>query len=951
MFVRSQREIALRLLTGSSAAVLALSLTPAASAQDATPAAPVAAAPVAAAPAAEPQATPDAQATSGAVTAPSGDAGQPVEAASAPGGEDIVVTGVRASLRSAQAIKRNSDQIVDSIVAEDIGKLPDRNVAEALQRISGIQIQRSYGEGSSVAIRGLTQVRTEINGRDSFTASGSNGLSFEDVPSELLAGVDVYKNPAADMIEDQISGTINLRTRKPFDFDGFRASASVTNSYFDLYKKSKPSGSLLLSDRWDTGIGEIGILVDVAYQKTAFRQDVISTEPFYTLNPAVASDAATLAALGRTGQVTTLPHGTGIGQTLGDRRRFGTDVSIQWRPTSTLEFTGEVLRSDYKFQWQDYSYFAYTGGDAITPAAGAAFTYAPNGDFQSGTFANVPTASNTSLTRRHSITTDYSLNGKWTPSSKLTITADGQYVRGTTKNLRSIVSLASSPVTLYQDISGTIPVVNITNATSLTDPSQYSVGYYLDHIDRSTATDKTARLDVEYKVGDGFLQSIKVGGRFADRKNSTQDAGYRFVYVGRAIGDGDQEQANLSDFFRGNADLFGNVLAFPAATTLDYDATLKQLQIDSKVAYVPSSLNEQSQKTYTGYATAKFAANALPIPIDGTLGLRVVKTELNTSGFIENRTYNPATGTNNDPTTTPVSYDQSYTSILPSANIRIHLTDKLQARVAASKAIARPTFSQLNASVSFSEPGRNADGSVVSGPYTATFGNPLLKPLKADQLDGSLEWYFAKAGSLTGAVFYKKVRNFIQTVSVDQTITYPNGNAYDYRVTTSANGDKGTIKGFEVAYSQFFDFLPAPLDGFGVQANFTYVDSKAPSPLAADTSGNAVSVPLELLSKYSYNLVGIYEKGKLSARAAYNWRSKYVITTAGNGTGSLPVINKGFGQLDASVNYNVTDHFSLGVDGTNLLDTRRATYFGVETRPRDVQLNDRRISGTARITF
>jgi iron complex outermembrane receptor protein len=200
-------------------------------------------------------------------------------------------------------------------------------------------------------------------------------------------------------------------------------------------------------------------------------------------------------------------------------------------------------------------------------------------------------------------------------------------------------------------------------------------------------------------------------------------------------------------------------------------------------------------------------------------------------------------------------------------------------------------------------------------------------------------------------VFYKKVRNFIQTVSVDQTITYPNGNAYDYRVTTSANGDKGTIKGFEVAYNQFFDFLPAPLDGFGVQANFTYVDSKAPSPLAADTSGAALSVPLELLSKYSYNLVGMYEKNKFSARAAYNWRSKYVVTTAGNGTGSLPVINKGFGQLDASVNYNVTDHFSLGVDGTNLLDTRRATYFGIETRPRDVQLNDRRISGTARITF
>jgi TonB-dependent receptor len=868
---------------------------------------------------------------------------------------DIVVTGVRASLMSAQARKRDANVIVDSIVATDIGKLPDRNVAEALQRISGIQIQRNLGEGSSVAIRGLTQVRTEINGRDSFTASGSNGLSFEDVPSELLGAVDVYKNPGADMIEDQISGTIDLRTRKPFDFSGFKISASATNSYFDLYEKSKPSFNVLVSDRWDTGIGEIGILVDVAYQKTAFRQDVISTEPFYTLDQSINSstglpnspaDVATAAALGRTGQTTTLPHGTGIGQTLGDRRRLGTDVSIQWRPNPTLEFTAEVLRSDYKFQWQDYSYFAYTSGNSITPAAGAPFTFAPNGDFQSGTFADVPTASNTSLTRRHSITTDYSLNGKWNPSPNLTVTGDLQYVRGTTKNLRSIISLGSNPVTLYQDISGSTPTIHIGPQASLTDPNSYSVGYYLDHIDHSTATDKSARFDAEYRFDDSFLKSIKVGVRYSDRKNSTQDAGYRFVYVGHPIGAGDQETVDLSDFFRGQADLFGNVLSFPASTTLNYDATLAQLGINSKVAYVPSSLNEERQKTIAGYAVAKFAFDGLSMPIDGNIGLRVVQTKLNASGFNETATYNDALGTNNPPVATAVSYTQNYTSILPSLNLRLHLTDRLQARFAASRAMARPNFSQLNPSVFFSEP-----GPTQLGPYTISYGNPLLKPLTANQLDLSLEWYFSKSSSLTGALFYKKVKNFIQTVSGDQTITYSNGNPYDYLATTSVNGDKGTIKGFEVAYNQFFDFLPQPLDGLGIQANFTYVDSKAPSPMAADTSGNALSLPLELLSKYSYNLVGIYEKGKISARVAYNWRSKYVVTTAGNGTGSLPIINKAFGQLDASVNFNVTDHFSLGIDATNLLDTKRATYFGVDTRPRDVQLNDRRISGTARVTF
>ncbi|WP_279606585.1 TonB-dependent receptor [Sphingobium yanoikuyae] len=374
------------------------------------------------------------------------------QSSDAPVSEDgIVVTGVRASLSSAQSIKRNSDVIVDSIVAEDIGKLPDRNVAEALQRITGIQVQRQYGEGSSVAIRGLTQVRTELNGRDIFTASGANQLNLEDIPSELLSGIDVYKNPSADLIEDQLSGTINFRTRKPFDFDGLKVAATATQSYFDLTDKFKPSASLMVSDRWDTGIGEIGILASVSFQKTAFRQDTISTEPFYTLDPTNATDAEVLASLGRTGQTTTLPHGTGIGEVYGDRRRLGTDVALQWRPSDTLELTAEVFRSDYKFRFDDYSFFAYSSGSAIIPQPGAAFTYADNGDFESGTFIDVPVGNNTSAQTRHSTTTDYSLNLKWKPVDNLTITADGQYVDAKTKNLRSIFGLNGVADTLYQD--------------------------------------------------------------------------------------------------------------------------------------------------------------------------------------------------------------------------------------------------------------------------------------------------------------------------------------------------------------------------------------------------------------------------------------------------------------------------------------------------------------------
>ncbi len=906
------------------------------------------AAPQEEAPATTAPATSNAQQASGTV-APSADAGQVADAApaadaAAPG--DIVVTGVRASLQSAQNIKRNSLQIVDSIVAEDIGKLPDRNIAEALQRISGIQIQRNFGEGSSVAIRGLTQVRTELNGRDIFTANNSsNALSLEDVPSELLAGIDVYKNPSADLIEGQLSGTINFRTRKPFDFDGFKISGAATNTYYDLVKKSKPSASLLISDRWDTGIGEIGILASASYQKTSFRQDTISTEPFYTLDPSNANDAATLASLGRTGQTTTLPHGTGIGEVFGDRRRLGIDVSLQWRPTDTLEFTGEVFRNDYKLRSYGYSYFAYTSGASITPQPGAVFTYAPNGDFQSGTFTDVPIGNNTSIGSRHSVTTDYSLNGKWKPTANLTITGDLQYVDSKTDNLNSIVGLSGVATTLSQDISGEVPAFQITSANGLANPATYSKGFYLDNLNNSKGTDKVGRLDGEYRFDGGILSSIKAGFRFADRRNRTSDTGYR--YTGLTGAATNLRYVDLSGFFRGQADLFGDIQAFSLPTVLSYDDTRQSLGITSTPGYVPSGTNTQAQKTYTGYAAAFFKADDLPVPIDGNLGVRVVQSKVAVSGFyqqVDLITAPDGTQSTAAPTFTEVNEANTYTSVLPSLNVRGRLTDRLQLRFAASKNISRPDFNQLNPSLTITEPGT----AQIDQQHVTSTGNPYLKPMKSTNFDASLEWYFAKSGSLTVAGFYKDISNYIQTVITPRNVTFTDGVTATYDVTTYNNASKAKVKGAEVAYQQFFDFLPGALSGLGVQANFTYVDSQAPSP-ASD--GPVTQLSLEGLSKYNYNLIGIYERGLISARVAYNWRSEFLVTTSANGTGNLPQFQKASGQLDASITANITPHLSLTLNGTNLTNTVRSTYYGITSRPRDLIMSDRQISGVARITF
>lgn len=878
---------------------------------------------------------------------------------------DIVVTGVRASLSSAQSIKRNSDVIVDSIVAEDIGKLPDRNVAEALQRITGIQIQRSFGEGSSVAIRGLSQVRTEINGRDVFTANGGRTLSLEDVPSELLSGIDVYKNPSADLIEGGIGGLINLRTRKPFDFDGFKASASASINYYDLYGKSKPQGNLLLSDRWDTGIGEIGVMIDVGYQKTAFRQDQISSQPFYELNPADANDAATLAGLGRTGKDTYLAHGVGIGEYLGDRRRLGIDAAVQWRPTDTLELTAEYVRSDYKFRYGDYSFFAYTGDNDITPDYTAPFAFDDAGNFRSGTFVNVPINANTSLETRHSVTSDYSFNAKWKPTDRLSVTGDFQYIKGVTDGQRSIVILSSTAERLYQEVGNGAPTMIIspdndpTNGNGLvTDPANYASGAgYLDHIEHSVGTEYAGRVDAEYKFEDSILRAIKVGLRYTDRSAVTDSSTYNYYGLNTLPSSLLEVRPFRGDLYRGFQGVPDGAVFVNRGIVLDYDATRAALApytgdpaaLLKGVGYQPSDRNTQGEKTYTAYGLVKFGFDDLPVRIDGNIGVRVVKTDVATSGFsVQTPQAEDANGNvipGNGPISfVPISVSSEYTSVLPSLNLRFHLTDQLQLRLAASKGLTRPDFSQLNPNINIVEFNSG------SGLRTASSGNANLRPLTAKQFDASLEWYFSSAGSLYAAAFYKKVDGFIANITSTETFDLGHGN-FNVDVTRPVNGDNGKIKGFEVGGNSFFDFLPGLWSGFGVQANFTMVDSKAPSPNAFDNEGNQLFVPLEQLSKYSYNLVGFYDKGALSARVAYNWRSKYVVTTRGNGSGNLPIFNAARGQVDASVTYTVTPQFALTVDGVNLTDTENRTYYGVPSRPQSSVLNDRRISITARLTY
>mgnify|MGYP000892648235 CR=1 FL=1 len=264
--------------------------------------------------------------------------------------EEIIVTGIRAQVQSAQAIKQNAEQLVDSVTAVDIGALPDRSVTEVLQRIPGITIGRTANgrdadrlsiEGSGVQIRGLSLVRGEFNGRDSFGASNGRALGFEDVPPELMAGVDVYKNPSADMIEGGLGGLVNLRTREPFDAKGRIVAGSVDYSYTDLRKEGKPSGSVLYSDRWESNkLGQFGVLVDLAYSELSTRADTFSVNPYRErvgADPNATDKPGNYIAGVAPGKTVYVPDGWGYRTLDFERERFGVAGVLQWSPDARWE--------------------------------------------------------------------------------------------------------------------------------------------------------------------------------------------------------------------------------------------------------------------------------------------------------------------------------------------------------------------------------------------------------------------------------------------------------------------------------------------------------------------------------------------------------------------------------------------------------------------------------------
>jgi len=898
--------------------------------------------------------------------------------------EEIVVTGQRASIQSAQKIKQNAEQLVDSITSTDIGALPDRSVTEALQRVAGVTIGRTSDgrdadrlsvEGSGVQVRGLSWVRGELNGRDSFSAKSGRSLSFEDIPPELMAGVDVYKNPSADIVEGGVGGTVNLRTRLPFDSAKRIIAYSIDGSYGDLAKKWKPSGSVLYSDRFQTGIGEIGFLVDLSDSKLKSRTDTISVDPYYARTDLVA------------GKTVYVPGGFGYRSLDFDRERKGIDAAIQWRPNDQWEGTFQFLRSSALMASSEHA-VGFNVGSTNGPAAGTSFTYDDTGHFLKGTLAQTPGGTSlgsstidTRYAERSSVTSDYSLNLKYNPNDKWSFSGDVQYIYAKTKTVDTTAFNAlsgdASPASL--DLTGSLPVITMNNNTAYTsNPASYYLQAVMDHHDRNEGSELATRFDGGYTFDDdGWLKSFKFGVRSTYRQSTTRETAYRWDTVAPSWSAPSIDQLSaykgqyslytFDNYFRGAAHLPATFVMPAASFVHDYASFAQAIaQIaaangggwrpfsgdfeDQSATGGKGSTNHQKEKTLAGYAMLRFGHDVSlggeERALDGNIGVRVVKTETTSQGIQLFNTNTQAGIPAADlafanGAKSPYVGGRDYVNVLPSLNLRLKVTPEMFVRFAAAKAVVRPDFAQLQPNYTISATNGYLTGGICGSSipstaqancvyqYTANAGNPNLKPIRSTQYDLAWEWYFAPTGSLTATLFYKDIYNFITNGS--QAVTFTNnGVTRTVQVIEPYNAGHGTIKGFEAAYQQYFDFLPGALKGLGVQANFTYVDSKgarnaASNPYDSTQVSNITThgdeLPLEGLSKKSYNVAALYDLGKFSARLAYNWRERYLLTTTAANI-NIPAWYDDYGQLDGSVFYTVNDNIKVGFQAVNLTNTR-----------------------------
>jgi len=863
----------------------------------------------------------------------------------------VVVRGIRKSMKAAIDIKKAAINTVDSIAAEDLGKLPDQNVAESLQRIPGVTIERNRGEGRYVSVRGFGPKfnAVTVNGRTLATDNNGREFSFDVLPSELIAGADVYKSPQANINGASIGATVDVRTLRPLDQSkSFSAAGSIGSQHAELADTNNPEASGVLS--WRNDARTFGVALSASYIDQEVRDDEFtigaghvyrsSTDSYYdaggVAGARIGPDVAAFSNI-------SMPSNLSPFFFVRKKKMTGLNGSVQWKPAENLTLTLDTL---------------YSKADITEAQTGLAY------DFSGGTLVEQVIQGNEAVYQRYTggtvdeilqydtrdVTTSMvGFNAAWRPTDTLTINFDASASKAQRRGKENsyFTTVRRKNMDLWFDRRSGSPIYdygfsspNYDNAA--TNPEGITAHYYIWG-GGSDIDDETNEFKIDGKWAPEGIVTLYAGLASEKRtktitSNSTP-GGEQCAYCGS------DRVLPASLFSNTNMDFFSSHSGDIVRDWVSYDplALLQQIKTfadeDGKAfapgRFDPAGSSVVEEKVTIGYLMSDIRTELGGMPLSINAGVRVEDTDYTSSGASQTVLSAVPNGAGQNIITVsgvvPVSFDGHYTDILPSLNAKLSLTDELIARFSASRVMTRPTLSDLSPKQSIqTNPGNE----------TIKRGNPDLQPFRASQIEGGLEWYFDRTSLLSFNAFYKNIDSFVTLTTTPQKV-----DQVTFQVTVPTNGKGAVVKGFELGYRQVFNALPSPFDGLGAQVSYTYADSDAKYE---NTVAN-VSYGLEGLSKDSYTLVGFYEKYGIQARIAYTWRDKFLQVASGrNGE---PEYFDAYGQLDAGISYDINDHFTVYLDGLNLTDENEFIYSVTPDRTKEYRTTGKRISAGVRFRY
>jgi iron complex outermembrane receptor protein len=862
----------------------------------------------------------------------------------------VQVTGLRSSIRSAEAIKRNADQVVDSINAEDIGKFPDRAAGDALQRIAGVQVGRDLGETNSVIIRGLPDVVTTLDGNEIFTGTGRR-LSYQDLPVQSIGGLDVYKSATANQLEGGIAGAVNVRLRAPFDVKGFNATAFVedrrlqANGSSASSDRNNPAGGFSVSNRWHTGYGEMGALLDVQYNRGDFSypvQWVDRPDGLFSVGADGSAiklgDKDAIAPLRPGDRLGELPNVGGI-YNAGDRDRGSIHGAFQWKISPELEASAQYLGTGYRARNAvDYLLGITTGaprlqnvvlapqGDycntrngVICPIQSA---YAPAARIGTDPYDWAPyTATSTWGVKEHTTTHFLNLglqykNGPWKAGSNFAYTKS-TYVRDRMIVDQQVPGASIDVYTHGADGHGGFNTVTSPGSNqALRDPNQFVLRGMVQNWDIYEGEQAQWRFDGSYRLGDGFLRSIDAGVRLSQRNVGYQGAEGHSDISGTRASPGTAFGSSFETLVPGLDRLGGQWMTPSHDFLIDQADAVRAFYgaAAGRVAEDPTRSFGQRENNTTLYLQGRWQTTLGGIEVGGTVGGRYVHVVRQLQG-------NSRIGD----VITPIDQSARENNFLPSASAVIGWRENLQSHLSFGKTMTYPEFASLNPALSLIPP-------TVNAPGTGSAGNPNLRPTKSKNIDATLEYYFPKNGYAQIALFHRDIDGYLQNMESNETI-----DGLNYRVTRPQNSGSGKLKGAELGIQKFFDFLPGIWSNFGAQANYTWITGDNQT-LVSQGPNVYRTTPLLNVAKKSYNFALLYEGNGLTGRLTATHRGDYVEQIAEPRFDQDRYV-KAATYVDLSLSYAINKNVSVQFDAINLTREKYESYLNDPIRPRDIRYN------------